>query len=76
VQIERTREEDREEIEKELRRITLKIEVKLSVKEYSSEKVAHYLTLIERLETELRELEASRTRLEARLKENRIYVVK
>ena len=76
MEIERTREESRKDLESELRRVQLKIEVKTHVKEYSMEKVAHYLTMIERLGTELVELEETRDRLENSIRETIIYAVK
>jgi phage gp16-like protein len=76
MEIERTKEESRRDYEQELRRVTLKIEVKTHVKEYSMEKVAHYLTMVERLGTELVELEKERVRLENDIRETLFHVVK
>ena len=76
MEIERTKEECRRDLETELRQVTLKIEVKRHVKEYSMEKVAHYLTMVERLTTELRELEISRIQIETDIRETLFHVVK
>lgn len=68
MHIEQTPESLKDSVEAQLRTVLTKIEVKAHVREYANEKVAHYATLSERLEVELRELLVTKKELEAKLR--------
>ena len=76
MQIEQEVETTRLELEEDLRRVQTKLEVKSEVLEYAKTKAAHYITLVERLNLETRELKLDQIDLEKKLRRLNFHQVR